>query len=361
MNVKQKLKFKKYLVIILAWVCIGTWIGVYDHFTLLSEHSKGLKDNYSLVTNIAFNAIAGLAGALMGGAFLVYYVEEKFREKSYGYTLLTVAISFVIIVSIITVLLGMIFVPIQSNQSIFTTEGFSEFKEFIKDPIHIKNILIWAMVVSLTQFFLQINSKFGQGVLLHVIKGTYRNPQREKRIFMFVDIKSSTAIAERLGNEKYHEMLKDFFRDITNPIVYNRGQIYQYVGDEVVVSWPFEAGISNHHCLQCFFDMRQTIRSNAEKYHEKYGFVPEFKAGLHYGFVTAGEIGVIKRDITYSGDVLNTTARIQSKCNELKASLLASRDLIELVRPPETFTTQSLGFISLRGKQRNMELYSIHR
>lgn len=36
---------------------------------------------------------------------------------------------------------------------------------------------------------------------------------------MFLDLNSSTAIAEKLGDEKYHELLKDFFADITNPIL----------------------------------------------------------------------------------------------------------------------------------------------
>jgi adenylate cyclase len=54
---------------------------------------------------------------------------------------------------------------------------------------------------------------------------------------MFVDLLSSTTIAEALGNEKYHNLLHDFYADITNPIIYNKGEIYQYVGDEVIVSW----------------------------------------------------------------------------------------------------------------------------
>ena len=53
---------------------------------------------------------------------------------------------------------------------------------------------------------------------------------------MFVDLISSTAIAEALGNKKYHSLLRDFYADMTNPIIYNKGEIYQYVGDEIVIS-----------------------------------------------------------------------------------------------------------------------------
>ncbi len=87
--------------------------------------------------------------------------------------------------------------------------------------------------------------------------------------------------------------------------------------------------------------------------------MPEFKAGVHYGTVTAGEIGIIKRDITFSGDVLNTAARIQSKCNELGVNFLASKQLIDLIQLNEEFIDKSLGFISLRGKEKKMELCTI--
>ncbi len=78
---------------------------------------------------------------------------------------------------------------------------------------------------------------------------------------MFLDINSSTTIAEELGDQKYHELLKDFFSDITNPIIDNNGEIYQYVGDEVVVAWKYEDGIENGKCIKCFFDIKTQIAS----------------------------------------------------------------------------------------------------
>ena len=119
-----------------------------------------------------------------------------------------------------------------------------------------------------------------------------------------------------------------------------------------------ENGLENNHCLHCFFDMRTAIDKKRELYLERYGLVPEFKAGMHYGNVTAGEIGIIKRDLTFSGDVLNTTARIQSKCNELGASLLASGKLLELLSLAGMHA-QELGAIELRGKQDKISLSSV--
>ena len=361
MNVKIRLKFKKWLVIIIAWICVGIWQTIYDHFTLLSDISLGFSNNYEFWTRLSFNTMAGLVGALMGGAFLIFYVEEKFREKSYGFTLFLVGISFVIIVSFITLLLGVIFVPLISGQTLGSDAGRAAFRAFISDPVHVKNISLWALVVIFTEFFLQIDNKFGPGILFNFIKGTYRTPKREERIFMFVDLKSSTSIAEKLGNEKYHAFLKDFFRDITDPILMSGGQIYQYVGDEVVVSWPQHKTEINLQSLQCYFDMQTKIASAGSRYQEKYGIIPQFKAGMYHGRVTAGEIGVIKRDITYSGDVLNTAARIQSKCNEYAVTFLTSKSLIDLMSLPAQFKSHSLGFIPLRGKGEAIELCTVEK
>ena len=188
--------------------------------------------------------------------------------------------------------------------------------------------------------------------------GKYNTPKEEKRIFMFLDLNSSTTIAEKLGDELYHELLKNFFADITNSILDNNGEIYQYVGDEVVVAWKYEDGIINNHCIKCFFDMKSFIEKKKEKYLLRYGVVPSFKAGIHLGKVIVGEIGIIKRDITYSGDVLNTTSRIQSMCKEFDVDIIASEDLIEKLSL-KSYTANYLGAIKLKGKEKEVLLSSL--
>ncbi|MCO6480502.1 MAG: adenylate/guanylate cyclase domain-containing protein [Phaeodactylibacter sp.] len=135
--------------------------------------------------------------------------------------------------------------------------------------------------------------------------------------FLFLDIRSSTTIAEQLEEVQYFEFVKDFFQDVTPAILATKGEAYQYVGDEIVVSWPLDKGLRDNNCIHAFFEALRSIRGKVPHYQQKYGVSPSFKVGLHCGTVVTGEIGVIKRDIAHSGDVLNTAARIQSKCNEL--------------------------------------------
>ena len=355
----NRIKVNKVLVITGVWLFIGFVMTCYDHFSFQSEYIQNTSALYGFKKNLLFNLSVAFTGAVMGSMFLVFYISEKYREWPYGKLIFTVAGSFIIVVSIITFLSGFVISIIRTGHFISHTDTQQEFKKFIFDPIHLKNMIWWAPIVGLTQFALQINDKFGPGIIWNFLKGKYNSPKEEVRVFMFVDLISSTTIAENLGNEKYHSLLKDFFADITNSILYNKGEIYQYVGDEIIISWKLNNGINNNHCLQCFFDMRKAISKRKEKYEAKYALVPDFKAGLHYGKVIAGEVGIIKRDITFSGDVLNTAARIQGKCNEYNVKILSSDELLELLPYQDFFQKISLGNIELKGKGQRVPLSTI--
>lgn len=182
-----------------------------------------------------------------------------------------------------------------------------------------------------------------------------------ERIFMFLDIRSSTSIAEALGHLRYFELLHDFFRDIATPISINKGQIYQYVGDEVVLSWDLQSGLDNGKCLRCFFDIADEIEKLAPRYKEKYDIVPAFKAGMHYGKVSTGLVGTLKKEIIYTGDVLNTASRIEGMCNTHNVDLLISESLIDKLPPTDSYTPKRIGEINLRGKRSEIILYTVER
>jgi adenylate cyclase len=359
MQRRFKIKLSKLLVIVISWLIIGILISVYDNFLLSSAFSMGYAPDYNFEMSLLFNMAAALIGSIIGGSFLIFYVNEKYRERSYGFTILAVVVSFILIVGLITVLLGFTSALVTTGHSLTDAKTIRQAKANIINTIHLKNIVAWGIVVAVTQLLLSIDLKFGHGVLWKFIKGKYRHPRKEKRIFMFLDLNSSTSIAEKLGNEKYHSLLKDFFSDLTNPVLDNRGEIYQYVGDEAVVSWPYQYGIENAQCIQCYFDIRKQIELNKEKYLAQYGLIPGFKAGIHSGNVIAGEIGVIKRDITFSGDVLNTTSRIQGMCKELSVDVLVSGELTNELPRSQHYIARSMGASKLRGKEKDIELVTM--
>ena len=347
-----QLKLKQLKVIIVAWLIMGFLIDVYDHLVLLSNDAYGLPEQRSFTFSLVLNVGAALTGALLGGSFLVFFVNVRYQDKPYGYTIIAVSISFILIIALIALIIAIILAPALTPGSILDTMSGMASRTF-------KNIIIWSFIVAITQLFLQVNSKFGQESFWNIIRGKYNTPKEEKRIFMFLDLNSSTAIAEQLGDETYHAFLKDFFADITNPILENKGEIYQYVGDEVVIAWNYEDGKKDLHCLKCFFDMKLHIQKREEKYLRQYGVIPSFKAGIHCGKVIAGEVGIIKRDITYSGDVLNTTSRILNKCGEFNEEIIASAELLSEVSFIKDYITRPLGAIKLKGKEKEVLLNAL--
>jgi adenylate cyclase len=146
---------------------------------------------------------------------------------------------------------------------------------------------------------------------------------------------------------------------MSNSIIMFSGEVYQYVGDEIVVSWKLEDGLQNNNCIVCYFAIKATMKTQVKKYNEKFGLLPEFKAGFHMGKVTTGEIGVIKKDIIFTGDVVNTAARIQGLCNKYNVDILISGHLVKRLRLDSQFQVKSLGESELRGRDEKMELYTI--
>lgn len=359
MNRRTEIKLRRLAVLTVAWMIVGLFMAVYDHLVLHANNSLGPSPEYSFSFALAMHLASAFMGSMLGGSLLIFYVNDRFQDKSYGYTIVAVSVSFILVILIIIIVLGLVSIPLRTGKPLSDPVAIEALKNFLMDSARAKNVMSWSFVVAFTQLLLQINNKFGQGAFGNIIRGKYNTPKEEKRIFMFLDLNSSTTIAERLGDEKYHELLKDFYSDITNPILDSNGEIYQYVGDEVIVAWKYEDGIKNNQCVQCFFDIKMHIEKMKDKYLNRYGLVPSFKAGVHCGKVVAGEVGIIKRDITYSGDVLNTTSRILTLCKEFNAEILSSAELIAQLSLSKQYAMRSLGSIKLRGKEKEVLLSSL--
>ena len=72
------------------------------------------------------------------------------------------------------------------------------------------------------------------------------------------------------------------------------------------------------------------------------------------------EVGDIKREIAYHGDVINTTSRIRSACTELNERVLISADLLShLIDIDNDFVVESKGVTTLKGKENIIGIFSI--
>lgn len=229
------------------------------------------------------------------------------------------------------------------------------------EPLIARGGVIFSLALSLGANLLYgVNSLLGPGVLFNFIAGRYRRPRIEDRVLLFIDMESSTAIAERLGETGFLDFLNRFVADITGPIVEQRGAIHKYVGDEIIVTWPRAAGLRDGRCVRACFDALAQLEAFADAYIRDFGRRADFRAALHYGPVVIGELGIIKMEIALLGDTVNTTARIQQACRDTGHRVLASAALLDrLSALPPGVEKRSIGQLRFRGKESEIEIYAL--
>ena len=302
--------------------------------------------------SLAFAAI----GIIVVGAEAFYLKNAFHRFPLWLSTILRMTLTFVLFL-VVSVVFLLVYFVIRYNGS------FHQFEDvFIDTVILTPSFLMFMIDLGVLSFLsilmLEVTDKYGPGGIRDLLRGTYNNPRNENRIFLFLDINESTTIAERIGHEKYFNMLKNFFADITEPILSNQAHIYQYVGDEVVLSWKN----TPENKLRVMNFVRQSINAIKRKEHHYlrlYGVVPSFKAGIHAGDVTAGYIGIIKKDLAFSGDTLNTTARIRSKCHDLNSSFVLSYEFLSGLENHNGYDIKEIGEMELKGRKEKEKLYAL--
>jgi len=316
---------------------------------------------YNFHQNIITTPLAALVTGLLIGALEITYFSKIFNQQSFTRKImLKSAIYLGIIVSFLLIITALAN-SIELNSGMFNRDVWSNVLSFVSDYAFWSVIMYMAAIILITQFYNEVSENIGQGVLRNFFTGKYHLPTEEERIFMFLDMRSSSTIAENLGHFRYFQLLKEYYSDLSDPIIAYSGDVYQYVGDEIIVSWRLAKGIKNNRCLQCFFAMQSALKKQAVKYNDKFGLLPEFKGALHLGKVTTGEIGEIKKEIIFTGDVLNTTSRIQGLCNSYEVDLLISGDLVKRINHHSPYRFTSLGDTELRGREERVELFTIGR
>lgn len=301
----------------------------------------------AFVFGVVYGATLGLAD---------YYLDKKlFRKKPLGKVIVLKALMSLLAIIFLLMLMRFVLLSVLITPALNMTLNDQSW-----DYLFYLLVIYYFFMTLVISFINQVNKKYGPGVLVPLLLGRYRNPREEERIFMFMDLRSSTSTAEKLGHLKYSSFIRDCFMDINQILLPFRAEVYQYVGDEIVVTWSTREGLKDHSCIRFYFACKKQFRERSTYYLEQYGILPDFKAGLHTGKVTAVEIGEIKRDIAYHGDTLNTAARIQHVCNEFNRSFLVSESLLARIGLHPCMESEALGEILLRGKAAAIGIVSVN-
>jgi len=336
-NILQNIAFS-----IIYWVLTAYYFVVIRFIGFDNEGSSVLSDDIIFQTTIPGIVI----GTLFGFRESTKLMKFK-KRKSFAFIIL-----FNTIIYICFFVLVIFLASLYGNSLNFAIN-------FIFSGIGIAVLIHFSIFSFLFHFILQMNKKFGPGILLKYILGNYFNPREEERIFMFLDLKSSTTIAEKLEHISYSNLLQDCFAELTDPINNYKGQLYQYVGDEVVITWKLKQGLSNLNCIKFFYAFVNKLENKKNYFLKSYDIIPEFKAGLHCGNVTVAEVGELKTEIAYHGDILNTASRIQGLCNQYQEQFLVSETLINQLPEENIYQSKFIGNLKLKGKEKKVKVFSI--
>jgi adenylate cyclase len=289
---------------------------------------------------------------------VMFLLLPKIREKKNPLVTRLIKIFLVLLLIIIIIIIRYLTSLLLTN-SINFAEILKNGGKYIFSNAYIFDALVSKILITI---ILQLTYQLGQtttrGFFLQSIIGKYTNPVEEERIIMFIDLKDSTPISEKFTNKKYFLFIRDFIEQICNAALANGADIYQYVGDEIIVTWQ-KKNEKKDQCLKTLILSRKNIQSRAMYFQQNYGIVPEFRVGIHVGKVTVGKIGVVKKDLAISGEAMNMTARIRSACSELNQKQLVSEEFFQYTNLKE-WQGENLGEIPLKGLERkHVTLYTL--
>jgi adenylate cyclase len=355
--INKRIFLKKWALSVLAWMLI---VYFYCFLTIF-----GLKQFFlqSPITEYFYSGFVHLevllTGLIFGTLFVwINYLTDysEIRKKPFGFIILVKSTLYFLSLVICFVIVFVLFYYLE----ILSAEHFAFFRQKMVHFGFIASIVgYFSFFAVLMNFIIVINKKFGPGVLVDLLRGKYYHPREEQLILLFIDLKGSTTIAESMGHERYSQFLRECVHELTPVLIKNEANVYQYVGDEIVLHWKMKDGLDRLKCLDTFFEFRKRLDNRKKHFQNKYGVYPEFKAGMDTGEVTITEIGDVKREIAFHGDVLNTAARLEKQCNKYGKWLLVTENLINKVAAANGYQFEFLDDILLRGKQKRVKFFAV--
>ena len=338
---------------------IGSWIVTTLGFAFLTQYGLGTSIDLGIVL---FILQLGLFIGVAHGIYDVVILQDDVDHHS-AFIALLIRSTFYLALICSCIVLCVLLWNDSTGEGLLTEQSIGSVIETFKEPrIHVL-ILVLFILAHLTTFIRSVHKKFGTRVFVNTLLGKYQDPVEEDLVFMFIDMRRSTAIAEELGHVTYSNFMKDYYKLLSNCCEENHGEIYQIAGDGAFITWKTSSCKHKARPVDMFFDFSECLERTTRRFLKRYGIVPSFKAGAHCGKVISTEVGNFGSEMAYHGDVLNTTSRIQNLCTRLGQEFLISEELYSMLpKPlPHDYMCKKEGFFELRGKKHEILIFSLQR
>ncbi|RKR05713.1 adenylate cyclase [Flavobacterium sp. 90] len=351
-SLKTFLKLKEYLQIIVLWI-MALFFYVFMTYSMISDFYFQEIGSSAVDFLKAELIIAFFVGIFIGtNLFLLQeYVYPRFF-KNFGILLMILLRS---LLFLITCIIGLIIIAGLNKAHYITIDNLFVLQ---LSNMWILSFTFYCLIVYVFITLFQVfRRRMGKNYFESLLRGNYMIPVVEYRIFMFLDMYSSTTAAEEAGHYNYSLLLQECFNDLSELLPKYNAEVYQYVGDEAVLTWKVSEGFDRQQCIELYEKFSIRLLERKQFYQKKFGLKPKFKASVNEGLVTVAEIGQIKTEIAYHGDVLSTAARVRDLCNSFKADLLITNSFYEQLSHANQENFIVAGTTLLRGKKKSVTIY----
>uniref|UniRef100_UPI00321789AA adenylate/guanylate cyclase domain-containing protein n=1 Tax=uncultured Draconibacterium sp. TaxID=1573823 RepID=UPI00321789AA len=309
--------------------------------------------NEVLLSSIVISAFATLSWFTLNIVYPRLVRSYKIRKLAVGVVLFDI-----LVFSVIGILLGIVHYSIDKDLTL--TESVGKLPDFLFNSTILFFLIILFIGGYVYQLINTLLHQIGYAPLGKIMMGYYQKPREENLIFMFLDLQSSTTFAEKLGHKRYSYFIQDCFKCVSNSLLATRGRVYQFVGDEVVVTWNAKKDRSYRAAVDFFYLYEKALNKRREYFLKEYGLLPVFTASINVGKVMAAEVGEIKRELAFHGDVLNTAARIQKQCKLYKKRILVTEKFAELLKNSTSdYEINYVDEVKFHGKNKEEKLYEV--
>ena len=301
-------------------------------------------------------------GVLMGvlvGTFEIYLFHPRLQQYPFALML-----SFRVVMYTLSII-AIILIVVTMNRAFRHDQGFFEAFRSEESRTYIfrgnfKTAIIFTFMAALIANFARLISlKIGRGILTDFILGAYHKPKQMERVFVLLQITNADYVLKHNEIETYHNFLNGIYRTMSIVAMNHRGYVYEYVDDHMLIYWKgsqkdWAVSLINFH------NEAQAVMNRDEEYFKNsYGLIPTLVFSAHGGTVIQAEIGELKTEIVFHGDVLNTASRIGSVAKEEGKTFVISDYIFKRTARIESIATTSIGEFELRGKLQTVSLYAV--
>ena len=208
----------------------------------------------------------------------------------------------------------------------------------------------------------------------HFLEGNRPLPQKLTATVLFTDLKGFSTTSEGLDPERLMSWLNEYMSAMANLVMANHGVVEKYMGDSLMALFGAPLARSSRekiaedarNAVRCALAMGKEMEQLNADWKERGLPACGMRVGIHTGSLVAGSLGSVERqEYTVIGDSVNTASRLESFDEESDSSaapdgicrVLVSEATKSLLG--EEFETQSIGEISLRGKEQPVKIYRI--